>query len=193
MNQAIFESVYNTVVQKNTKYDGIYYTGIKTTRIVCRPSCKSRTPKKENVLLFQSVEDAIKAGFRPCKRCRPEQIGTLGPDACIAYDVKQIILEFYAESVTLEYLSKKMVISPYHLQRVFKRVTGITPAKFLQETRIKKAKQLLQKSNFSMIEISRLVGFQSPSHFSMIFKRYANMSPNHFREFAKKEGESVAF
>jgi AraC family transcriptional regulator of adaptative response / methylphosphotriester-DNA alkyltransferase methyltransferase len=193
MNRAIFQSVYDTVVQRDTKYDGIYYTGIKTTGIVCRPSCKSRTPKIENVLLFQSVEDAIKIGFRPCKRCRPEQIGKLGPDARLAFDVKQIIRKSYSTTITLDYLSEKMVISPFHLQRVFKRMTGMTPAAFLHEIRVSKAKQLLQESNLTMIEIAKLIGFHSSSHFSMVFKKYVNMSPKQYREYVKKEGNTFAF
>lgn len=193
MNQSIFQSVYDSVVQRDTKYDGIYYTGIKTTGIVCRPSCKSRTPKKENVLLFQRVEDAIKAGFRPCKRCRPEQIGKWNPDARIAFDVKQIIKKSYSISITLHYLADKIAISPFHLQRVFKRETGITPSVFLHKTRVNKAKQLLQESDLTMIEIAKLVGFQSPSHFSTVFNRYANMPPKQYREYKKKEGKIIAF
>lgn len=193
MNQTIFQSVYDSLVQRDTMYDGIYYTAIKTTGIVCRPSCKSRIPKKENVLLFQSVEDAIKAGFRPCKRCRPEQIGKWSPDARIAFDVKQIIKKSYSTSITLNYLSDKMAISPYHLHRVFKRVTGMTPTMFLHKTRVSQAKQILQESDLTMIKVARLVGFQSSSHFSMVFNRYTDMSPKQYRENVKKEGKIIGF
>ncbi|MXQ52459.1 bifunctional transcriptional activator/DNA repair enzyme AdaA [Shimazuella alba] len=193
MDQAIFQSVYDTILQRDTKYDGIYYTGIKTTGIVCRPSCKSRTPKRENVQLYKSVDDAIKAGFRPCKRCKPEEIGKMGPDARIAYEVKSFIRKEYSKSITLEDMSIQLMISPFHLHRVFKRITGITPAEFLLLTRLDKAKELLEQRDLAIAQIAKTVGFRSTSHFSMAFKKKVHVTPSNYRDSFTMEGITIEF
>jgi AraC family transcriptional regulator of adaptative response / methylphosphotriester-DNA alkyltransferase methyltransferase len=182
MDEAIFKAVYEAILERNTKYDGIYYTGIKSTGISCRPSCKSRTPKRENVWLFKSLDEAVAAGFRPCKRCRPEQLGTMNPDARIANEVKSFILKKYNNSITLEDISREIMISPFHLQRVFKRMVGVTPANFLLETRLNRAKQLLIDTEWGVAEIAKKVGFRSTSHFSMAFKKKFQLTPSKYSE-----------
>ncbi|WP_028777241.1 bifunctional transcriptional activator/DNA repair enzyme AdaA [Shimazuella kribbensis] len=182
MDLAIFEEVYDAILQRDTKYDGIYFTGIKSTGISCRPSCKSRTPNRENVQLFKSLDEAVTAGYRPCKRCRPEQLGAMNPDARIANEVKNFILKKYSSPITLEDMSREIMISPFHLQRVFKRMIGVTPANFLLETRLNKAKQLLVDTDWSVAEIAKMVGFRSTSHFSMTFKKKFQLTPRNIVE-----------
>ncbi|AFC31421.1 AdaA [Paenibacillus mucilaginosus 3016] len=91
MEPELFDRIYETIANKEDTYDGVYYTGVLTTRIVCRPSCRARTPKKENIRLYPSVEAAIQAGFRPCKRCKPEAPGPHGPDRALAAQVDALI------------------------------------------------------------------------------------------------------
>jgi AraC family transcriptional regulator of adaptative response / methylphosphotriester-DNA alkyltransferase methyltransferase len=189
MNLSLFEKVYQVVVKRENTFDGIYYTGIKTTKIVCRPSCKSRLPKKENVLIFQSVEEAITAGFRPCKRCKPEELGKWSPDKRMIEEIKNFIQNEYHQSIALEDLSAHFMISPYHLQRLFKRITGTTPAQFLLAVRINKAKYLLQFSTKTIAQISNEVGFSSSSHFSMVFKKHTSLQPTEYRMKNKKAEE----
>jgi AraC family transcriptional regulator of adaptative response / methylphosphotriester-DNA alkyltransferase methyltransferase len=83
------------------------------------------------VIVYPSLDEAIHAGFRLCKRCQPERLGKMNPDSLIAHDVKTFLLRNYKQPITLEDISREILISPYHLQRVFKRIIGITPHQFL--------------------------------------------------------------
>lgn len=190
MDDEIFRSVYETILRRDTRHDGQYYVGIVTTGIFCRPSCRSRTPKPENVRVYSSIEEAIQAGFRPCKRCRPDSPSPHGPDAKIAHAVNDLIQKRYYENWTLGKIAAEFNISPYHLQRVFKRITGTTPAKQLLHTRIEVAKRFLKQNEQAITEISVSVGFRSVSHFSVVFKRVVGCTPNEYREnrsFSKEE------
>lgn len=178
----IFQSVYETILRRDTKYDGRYYVGIATTGIYCRPSCRSRTPKPENVRIYASIEEAAQAGFRPCKRCRPDHPDAHGPDAQIAEAVGAIIRERYTEHITLNGIAAELKISPYHLQRVYKRMTGISPSRQLLLTRIEAAKRQLARQERTIAEIASAVGFRSASHFSVTFLKTAGCSPNEYRE-----------
>lgn len=73
MNDMTEEEMWKAIVDCDASYDGIFYYGVKTTKIYCRPSCKSKTPKRENIVFFHSKEEAEKAGFRPCRRCKPSR------------------------------------------------------------------------------------------------------------------------
>ncbi|WJH35585.1 hypothetical protein N6H14_06160 [Paenibacillus sp. CC-CFT747] len=105
MDAELFNRVYETVARKESTYDGIYYTGVRTTGIVCRPSCRAKTPKPENVTFFPSVKAAVREGFRPCKRCRPETPGSHGPDAALAAEVDRLLMERLGRPLTLPILA----------------------------------------------------------------------------------------
>ncbi|WP_257351101.1 bifunctional transcriptional activator/DNA repair enzyme AdaA [Pseudalkalibacillus decolorationis] len=181
MDDAIFQSVYETILQRDTRYDGVYYVGIRSTGIFCRPSCRSRIPKPENVQVYKSIEEAREAGFRPCKRCKPDNPDQHGPDAKMAQAVIDLIQERYPEPLTLDKMASELNISPYHLQRVFKRTTGKTPSKQLLHTRLEMAEQLLAQKEQSIAEIAEVVGFRSVSHFSDVFKKTVGCTPNDYR------------
>ncbi|KEQ25169.1 bifunctional transcriptional activator/DNA repair enzyme AdaA [Paenibacillus tyrfis] len=184
MNDALFQSVYETILQRDTRYDGRYYIGITSTGIFCRPSCRSRIPKPENVKIYGSIEEALQAGFRACKRCRPEQPGEHGPDAQIAHAVNELIKRRYSEPLTLGDIGAELKMSPYHLQRVFKRVTGTTPSKQLLHIRMEEAQRLLAASEQPITDIAAEVGFRSPSHFTSVFHKTVGCTPMEYRETA---------
>ncbi len=169
------------MIERDTRYDGKYYVGIRSTGIVCRPSCRSRLPKPENVMIYPSVEEALKAGFRPCKRCKPETPSSHGPDAEIADAVLKNIRERYREPLTLERIAAELLMSPYHLQRVVKRVTGLTPTKHVQKFRVEQAQILLKSTELNVAEIAYAVGFKNASHFSATFKKLTGSTPNEYR------------
>jgi AraC family transcriptional regulator of adaptative response / methylphosphotriester-DNA alkyltransferase methyltransferase len=181
MDAELFEKVYASIVRKETTYDGIYYTGVKTTRIVCRPSCRSRTPKRENITLYPSVQAAARDGFRPCKRCKPETPGPLGPDAALAAQTDAMIAACYGERLTLRTIANRLAISPYHLQRTYKRVTGQSPMGRLHETRLAAARRLLAESGLPVLEVAQAVGFRSASHFAVWFREKTGASPAEYR------------
>ncbi|MCZ8521931.1 MULTISPECIES: bifunctional transcriptional activator/DNA repair enzyme AdaA [Paenibacillus] len=182
MDPELFDRIYESIASKESTYDGVYYTGVLTTRIVCRPSCRARTPKRENIRLYPSVEEAVAAGFRPCKRCKPESPGSHGPDAALAAEVDALIEAGFGGPITLKTLAARLAVSPYHLQRTYKRVTGRSPAERLQMARVQAARHMLEHTESSMTEIGAAVGFRSPSHFAVWFRQQTGFSPTAFRE-----------
>ncbi|QSF45384.1 Ada metal-binding domain-containing protein [Paenibacillus tianjinensis] len=181
MDQALFERIYDSVVNREPTYDGVYYTAVLTTRIVCRPSCRARTPKAGNVKFYTSLEEAARAGFRPCKRCRPEEGGVLRPDAVLAAQADVIMEVQLAEKLTLPKLAEQLKVSPFHLQRTYTRVTGQSPAVKLDQLRIAKACELLVATDLPANEIGRAVGFQGASHFAAWFARKNGLPPTEYR------------
>jgi AraC family transcriptional regulator of adaptative response / methylphosphotriester-DNA alkyltransferase methyltransferase len=176
------KAIWKAIVNCETTFDGKYYYAVISTGIFCRPSCRSRIPRRENVRIFCSVNEAKLAGFRPCKRCRPDE-HPLGPDSELVNRAKNIIHDRFHEQLTLTYLAKKLFVSPYHLHHVFKRLTNVTPAEYILQTRLNKAMAALKEERSrSITEIALGVGFSSLSHFSTVFQRMTGQSPSQYRE-----------
>jgi AraC family transcriptional regulator of adaptative response / methylphosphotriester-DNA alkyltransferase methyltransferase len=190
MDQKLFDRVYEAVVNRETTFEGVYYTGVKTTRIVCRPTCRAKTPYASNVKFYSSLADALHAGFRPCKRCKPEENGALRPDAALAAQVDAIIETRYRTKLTLSMLAASVAISPYHLQRIYKEVTGYSPAEQTERVRFKHARRLLSESDAGIAEIGEAVGYGRPSYFTAWFNRRAGVSPTEYRN-GRRGGDSV--
>lgn len=189
MNAELFEQIYESMARNETVYDGRYYTGVKTTGIVCRPSCRARTPKRENVVFYDSFREALAEGFRPCKRCRPEEPGGHGPDAALAARVDELIREWLGEPLTLGMLGEALAVSPFHLQRIYKRAKGCTPAERHLRERLETARRLLKEQAVPIAEIGRAVGFRSASHFAVWFRKNTGTTPTAYRE---EDAESKA-
>lgn len=181
MDPQLFERIYETVVRREPTYDGIYYTAVLTTHIVCRPSCRARTPKAANVVFYGSLQEAVSAGFRPCKRCRPEEGGTLRPDAVLAAQADAIMDGRFGSKLTLKSMAEELKVSPFHLQRTYKRVTGQSPAARLDMLRMEEACKLLTETAAGMAEVGRAVGFRTPSHFAAWFVKKTGLSPTEYR------------
>ncbi|WP_240416363.1 bifunctional transcriptional activator/DNA repair enzyme AdaA [Paenibacillus periandrae] len=181
MDQKLFDLVYKSVVNRESTYDGVYYTAVRTTKIVCRPTCRAKIPHASNVTFYHSLEGALQAGYRPCKRCKPEANGALRPDAVLAVQVDMIIETQYKDKLTLPLLAASLAISPYHLQRVYKQVTGYSPAEKTERVRLTHAQKLLVESNATVVEIGAAVGYRSASHFTSWFRQRTGMSPTAYR------------
>lgn len=102
------DEMWNAVCNSDENYDGLFFYAVKTTGIFCRPSCKSKIPKKENICYFTSAEDAEKAGFRPCKRCRSDLLA-YEPMSEIAVEVKQKLQEAVMAVQMLEQTDQKVI------------------------------------------------------------------------------------
>lgn len=177
------DELWKAIVNCETAFDGQYLYGVVTTKIFCRPSCRSRTPLREHVRIFQSIDEAKDTGFRPCKRCHPDK-DTLGPDEELIQVAKNLIERHYQEPLTLGTLSLELAISPYHLHRLFKLLTGITPADYVRNKRIAAAKDLLKtRPSCTITDIALTVGFRRLSHFSSTFQQMTGYSPSQYRAF----------
>ncbi|WP_274433641.1 bifunctional transcriptional activator/DNA repair enzyme AdaA [Alicyclobacillus sp. ALC3] len=181
------ETLWHAIVNCETTFDGEFFYGVITTGIFCRPSCHSRTPIPENVRIFSSVDEALTAGFRPCKRCRPAE-HRLAPHEELVQAAKQVIHQRYQEPLTLDILASELTISPYHLHRVFKRSTGITLADYVVHKRIEAAKEMIcTNPQHTITDIALAVGFRSAAHFSTVFQRKTGHTPTEYREQAETQ------
>ena len=132
--------------ERNAEFDGAFVFAVRSTKIYCRPSCPARRPKAENIQLFINFRDAEAAGFRPCLRCRPQNDGDNSGREFVE-KVCRVIEENDEQLISLDTLAAELEISPSHLQRTFKRATGISPAEFAQSRRINKFKTNVKKSS----------------------------------------------
>jgi AraC family transcriptional regulator of adaptative response / methylphosphotriester-DNA alkyltransferase methyltransferase len=173
------EDMWQAIVNNDSSFDGRFYYAVKTTGIFCRPSCKSRPPVKAHVRIYDDVQQAILANFRPCKRCRPE-VRRL-PDEEWVEQFVQLIESRYAESLTLPILAESLHGSPFHLHRTFKRVMGITPSEYIQQKRISMAKLYLCESEKPIVDIALAVGIPNAAHFATLFRAKTGFTPTVYR------------
>ncbi len=115
--------------------------GVKTTGIYCRPSCRARLPKRENVDFYVSPAAAERVGFRACKRCRPHDVGSLDPQV---YKVLRAVALIDGDAMTLDELASAVGLSSYHLQRSFKDIIGLSPKKYAEAKRMERFKDELR-------------------------------------------------
>lgn len=174
-----FEEKWEKIKACDQTYDGLFYTAVKTTKIYCRPSCKSRKPKKMNVEFFQSIQEVEAAGYRTCKRCQPEI--ECSPQTQLIQQVTSFIINAYKQKVTLQDMADHVGISPFYLERLFKQVKAETPRAYLEKIRIDKAAHLLKHTDYTILEICYEAGFQSPSNFYKVFRRLKSCSPTEYR------------
>jgi AraC family transcriptional regulator of adaptative response / methylphosphotriester-DNA alkyltransferase methyltransferase len=174
------DEMWQAIVDNDLSFDGKFYYAVTTTGIFCRPSCKSRAPKKEHVRIFHDPQQALSENYRPCKRCKPN--GKRLPNEEWVSQIEHFIQNNYAEALTLDMLADMCHGSPYHLQRTFKRIKGVTPAEFIQQTRIAKAMHFLSATDKTMIHIALAVGIRNPTHFVTLFKKRTGLTPTDYRQ-----------
>ncbi|MGP0586020.1 bifunctional transcriptional activator/DNA repair enzyme AdaA [Paenibacillus timonensis] len=173
------ETEWQAIIQNDASQDGRFFYAVASTGIFCRPSCKSKPPKRENVRIFASAEQAKAARFRPCKRCKPD--GQPLPDREWVGQIADYIDRHYEEKLTLELLADMCHGSPYHLQRTFKRVMQMTPVEYIQRRRIEAAKRALLHSQRTVADIALEVGIGSSAYFITLFKKTTGTTPNEYR------------
>ena len=141
------DDLWQAVLTRDAGRDGSFVYAVRSTGIFCRPSCASRRPRRDRVLFFAVPEAARAAGYRPCRRCRPQKAAG-NPNIDLVRQTCQRISATLAspeERVTLRSLGEALGISPYHLQRTFKRITGITPRQYADACRLGRLKARLKE------------------------------------------------
>jgi AraC family transcriptional regulator, regulatory protein of adaptative response / methylphosphotriester-DNA alkyltransferase methyltransferase len=180
------ELMWEAIKSCDSAYDGAFFYAVKTTKIVCKPSCKSRTPIPGNVEYFLRVSSAIREGYRPCKRCRPDMIEVPDEEAIINLAQGKMKQE-YASNLTLESLARQVCMSKYHFHRLFTKKVGKTPLSYLTDIRVEKAKLFLTQTSLSITQIGHAVGYNSSAHFSVLFRNQVGCSPTAYRKQFKGE------
>lgn len=174
---------WEAITQNDAAFNGNFFYAVKTTRIFCRPSCKSREPKRGHVLVFGTARDAAGAGFRACKRCKPT--GDRLPDQEWVHQMTDYIDAHLQDDLTLESLAQHCHGSVFHMHRMFKRLQGVTPIVYIQNKRIAEAKRLLSRSGRSIAGVAAEVGLPSVSYFTTLFKRRTGLTPAEYRAAAR--------
>lgn len=183
-NKLSKDTMWKATVLCDSAYDGIFFYAVSTTGIFCRPSCRSKVPNCENVSFFPNVNEAHSAGYRPCKRCRPDlNIKTYDPFESLLEDTKRLIKNNYVQNMSLHEIASRVGVSRFHLNRIFKERTGYTPRIYLEKIRVNEAKELLLTTNLNSTEIGYQIGYQSVSSFYNAFKQNTGSSPSQFRTY----------
>jgi AraC family transcriptional regulator of adaptative response/methylated-DNA-[protein]-cysteine methyltransferase len=133
---------WKAVVERDESKDGLFVFGVRSTRIYCKPSCPARHPNLEQVVFFSQPGEAERSGFRACKRCHPREART-SPKAELIQRTCAYIEANLDEKLTLENLSRQAGLSPFHFQRTFKKILGISPRQYVEARRLKRVKRSL--------------------------------------------------
>jgi AraC family transcriptional regulator of adaptative response/methylated-DNA-[protein]-cysteine methyltransferase len=173
------EDRWTAVLRRDAQADGAFYYSVSTTGVFCRPSCPSRHPRRENVSFHQDIESAVKAGFRPCKRCKPDQAALDERHAEAVLKACRLIEN--AEMLpSLHELAQCAGMSSFHFHRIFKSVTGVTPKGYAASLRSQRVrKQIIQSA--SITQASYDAGFNSGSRFYAATSEILGMKPSNFR------------
>lgn len=171
INQTLSRTqMIKATLERNADYDGIFYVGVKSTRIFCLPSCKARKPLEKNIIFFQNQKDAITAGFRGCKRCRSDQYPKILPDW---YDnIIQFLEKETGRKISEEELTKISGVNISTIRRCFKTHLDLTPLEYHRKIRLWSAYKLIEEGK-DYLSVSRNFGFKSSSGFrSAFFKEF---------------------
>jgi AraC family transcriptional regulator of adaptative response/methylated-DNA-[protein]-cysteine methyltransferase len=180
------EAHWSAVLERNARLDGAIFYGVRSTKIYCRPSCPSRRPRRNQVRFFFSPEAAERQGYRACKRCRPRSAEFSDPKLKLVREVCKHIERSLADpevAVNLKALATRLDVSPFHLQRAFKQVTGISPRQYLEARRLDEFKNLMRKGDDVTSAIYE-VGYSSSSRIYEKSAAHLGMSPAEYRDGA---------
>jgi len=138
---------WEALTEKDRSFDGVIFFGVRTTGIFCRPSCSSRRPKRENVSFFVTADDAQRAGFRACLRCKPLEAKFVEPSAEIISKALRVLRNQEIEIASVEDLAAEMNMSTGHLQKNFKNTLGISPKEAMDMMRLETFKQTVRETD----------------------------------------------
>lgn len=170
---------WNAVVNRDPTAEGQFFYAVRTTGIYCRPTCGARTPKPENVMFYTTIQAAEQAGFRPCKRCKPDQSPRAQREAARVAELCRFI-EQSADLPNLDQLARHADMSPHHLHRMFKAVTGVTPKAYATAIRARRVRGALAGDS-SITEAIFEAGYQANSRFYAESDRRLGMTPRRYR------------
>ena len=186
------DACYRVITQRDARFDGRFFTAVKTTGIYCRPVCPARTPHSKNVTFYPTAAAAQEAGYRPCLRCRPETAPDMGAWRGTSNTVSRALalIELGAlDEGNIEALADRLGLGERQLRRLFREHLGASPVGVAQTRRILLAKQLIHETRLPMTEIAFASGFSSVRRFNETFLDLFGRAPGELR---RQGGEDVA-
>ena len=176
------EKCWRAVLSKDKSQDGQFYFGVQTTGVYCRPSCPARRPLRKNIRFYESRSEAEQDGLRACRRCRPAAITVADSNRLRIRRLCEYIRANCqsGESLSLDELGRHVGLSPFHLQRTFKEVVGVTPKQFVEACRMEALKSQL-RSGDSVTTAIYEAGFGSASRVYERVDTRLGMTPRQYR------------
>lgn len=192
------EACYRAVLTRDPRFDGRFFTCVKTTGIYCRPVCPARTPKRENMSFVASAAAAEEAGFRACLRCRPETAPDMGAWRGTSNTVSRALglieagaLDSHSESGgDVDALAARLGVGERHLRRLFRQHLGAAPVSVAQTRRVLLAKALIHQTDLAMAEVALASGFGSVRRFNETFQGLYGRPPSALRRRTEKPGDA---
>jgi len=179
-------SRWDAVSTRDAAADGAFYYGVRSTGVYCRPSCPSRRPSRDNAVFFETPEDAKQAGFRPCKRCRPDSV--MADQLAVAKMLN--LIESSEDPPTLDDLANEVGLSASYLQRVFKRQTGLSPRQYAASLRQQRFRTGLREAS-TVTDAVYEAGFGSTRGAYQRAGEELGMRPSAFKRGGR--GERITF
>jgi AraC family transcriptional regulator of adaptative response/methylated-DNA-[protein]-cysteine methyltransferase len=180
------EARWEAVLGREAAADGVFYYGVRTTGVYCRPTCPARRPKREHVAFYETPEAAERAGLRPCRRCHPDEVAEWQRVVARV----QELLDSGAGVPSLAALGAAVGLSPGHLQRVFKRATGLSPRQYAASRRAERLRDAL-RGGADVTTALYDAGYGSPRALYEAAPKGLGMTPGAYRRGGA--GERVAY
>ena len=169
---------WRAVLERDRRWDGRFVYAVETTTVYCRPSCPSRRPLRKNVRFLSSAAAAERQGYRACLRCRPQQ--ALAPAEAVVERVRALLAGDIQPPPSLAELARSVSLSPSHLQRLFKRHTGLSPKAYLDARRFQQLKHALRTEDGVSAAIYA-AGYRAPSRAYAKTGTRLGMTPSVYR------------
>jgi AraC family transcriptional regulator, regulatory protein of adaptative response / methylated-DNA-[protein]-cysteine methyltransferase len=173
---------WRAVIDRDDSLDGTFVFGVSSTGVFCRPSCPAKRGRRENVSFFEDAQQAEQAGYRACLRCRPKAVDG-NPQSALVRAICRYIERHIEDRITLSQLAKEFRRSPFHLQRTFKSVLGVSPRAYIDARRLHQVKQNLQAGQ-SVTTALYAAGYGSSSRLYERTATQLGMTPEKYRRGA---------
>jgi len=183
------DQCYQAIVTRDRRFDGRFFVAVRTTKIYCRPICRVKSPFQKNCTFYSHAAEAEVAGYRPCKRCRPELApgsSAMEVSSQLARSAAAFIHQDFLADHSLEELAAKLDVTDRHMRQVFRAEFGVSPVEYWQTQRLLLAKQLLTDSRLPVTSVALASGFQSLRRFNVALKERYRVTPTEFRKQSKK-------
>lgn len=188
------ENCLKALATHDPRFDGLFFIGVTSTGIYCRPVCTARPPARKNLRFYERATQAEKAGFRPCLRCRPELAPGHAP-----VDAMKNLARLAAQRIdagglgggrSLESLAKELGVTSRHLRRTMQQELGVSPIELAQTRRLLLAKQLLAETRLPITQVAHSSGFESVRRFNGLFRSHYRLTPGAMRRASARNHDA---
>jgi AraC family transcriptional regulator of adaptative response / DNA-3-methyladenine glycosylase II len=184
------DACYRALLGRDARFDGLFFVGVKTTGVYCRPVCTAKTPGRSRCRFFASAAMAEQVGFRPCLRCRPELAPGHAPVDCVRTTARAAAARIEAGALSdggsLEDLAASLGLSSRQLRRSVRNELGVSPVELAQTNRLLLAKRLIAETQLPLVQVAFAAGFESVRRFNALFRSHYRLTPSALRRSSSK-------